>query len=121
MPTLDSLLDSWGTYVCVCYTAYLIQYNTYTPTAVNGGSFYSPLALAQLYHTSACPQEAYSFVDENGTFGMRTEHMKAHVGDDGVLHLVANRNTLKDQIYSLDLERARMLTKVGRFRLRNLV
>eukprot|EP00983_Pelagomonas_calceolata_P052536 1142877-Pelagomonas_calceolata.AAC.7 len=44
---------------------------------------------------------------------MRTEHMKAYVGDDGALHLVADRSTLKEQIYSLDLERARMLTKVG--------
>jgi len=68
---------------------------------------------AQLYHASACPQEAYSFVDENGVFGMRTEHMKAHVGDDGSLHLVADRDTLKAQIYSLDLDRARMLTKVS--------
>lgn len=71
------------------------------------------LACLQLYHTSACPQEAYSYVDDTGIFGMRTEHMKAFVGDDGSLHLVADRESLKDQIYSLDLERARMLTKVS--------
>jgi hypothetical protein len=72
------------------------------------------LLIFQLYHTSACPQEAYSFVDENGVFSMRSEHMKAYVGDDGSIHLVANRETLKEQINSLDLSRARMLTKASR-------
>uniref|UniRef100_A0A7S3QVQ9 DUF4460 domain-containing protein n=1 Tax=Dunaliella tertiolecta TaxID=3047 RepID=A0A7S3QVQ9_DUNTE len=85
----------------------------------NNPNYFKHLSI-QLYHTSACPQEAYSFVDDNGVFKMRTEHMKAYVGDDGALHLVADRSTLKEQIYSLDLERARMLTKVSLYWLKRV-
>jgi hypothetical protein len=68
----------------------------------------------QLYHPSSAPQDTYSFIDSNGTFNMRTSHMRPYIGDDGALHLVADRETIQEQLMSLDLERARMLTQVLR-------
>jgi hypothetical protein len=67
----------------------------------------------QLYHPSSAPQDTYSYIDSNGTFNMRTAHMRPYIGDDGALHLVADRETIQEQLLSLELERARMLTQVG--------
>ncbi len=70
----------------------------------------------QLYHPTSCPQEAYSYVDDNGNFNMRTSYMKAFVGDDGTVHLVADKETIIDQLQAVDMTRARMLTKVSEAR-----
>lgn len=66
----------------------------------------------QLYHPSSCPQDTFSFVESDGTFNMRSAQMRPFVGDDGVLHLVAERDTIQDQLLGLELDRARMLTQV---------
>lgn len=68
--------------------------------------------MPQLYHPSSCPQEVQSFVDSSGTFNMKTTYMKPFVGDDGALHIVADRETINEQLRGLDLPRARTLTQV---------
>jgi hypothetical protein len=37
----------------------------------------------------------------------------SHVADDGCLHVVADRAKLREALQMLDLQRARVLTKVG--------
>jgi hypothetical protein len=37
----------------------------------------------------------------------------SHVADDGCLHVVADRTKLREALQKLDLQRARVLTKVG--------
>jgi len=41
-----------------------------------------------------------------------TSHMRPYVGDNGKVHLVAERETLRDQIYAVDLASARTRTEV---------
>ncbi len=67
----------------------------------------------QLYHPDSCPMESVGAMDENGVFTLREEPMRAYVADDGVLHVVAERRTIRQQIRSLDLGRARVLTRVA--------
>ncbi|KAI8475841.1 MAG: hypothetical protein J3K34DRAFT_382443 [Monoraphidium minutum] len=43
-----------------------------------------------------------------------------YVGDDGCLHVVSDRHTLRDVLMGLDLERARVLTRVSMFWLRRV-
>lgn len=69
----------------------------------------------QLYHPDMCPVESFTQRDEAGNYRMKTSYMKSYVADDGTVHLVADSNSIKEQIYGLDLERARMLSFVSDF------
>ena len=56
----------------------------------------------------------HSHLDEHGNFiRMETSHMKSFIGDDGVLHVVADRETIKEQLQALDLPKARTFSEVG--------
>jgi hypothetical protein len=70
------------------------------------------LPRAQLYPPALSPQESTAFVDENGMFSMRTQYMRAYVGDDGCVHVVAEKETMSKQLRALDLSHARTLTYV---------
>ena len=74
----------------------------------------------QLYHPDSCPVASTGFMDENGVFDVRMEPMKAYVADDGVLHVVGERRTIRQQIRGLDLGRARVLTRVASIWLRRV-
>ncbi len=51
-------------------------------------------------------------MDEDGSFNMRTSYMKSYIGDDGAVHLVADKDSMREQLLSIDMTRARMLTQV---------
>jgi hypothetical protein len=55
-------------------------------------------ACPKLYHPAVCPQEAYSYVDASGNFSMTTSYIRSYVGDDGAIHIVADRASVKDQV-----------------------
>lgn len=74
----------------------------------------------QLYHPHSCPVESTSYVDEHGFYNMKTSYMRSFIADDGCVHLVADRMSIKQQVMSVDLERARMLTKVTFFWLKRV-
>lgn len=69
----------------------------------------------QLYHPDMCPVESYSYIDEAGEYRMRTSYIKSYVADDGSVHVVADNTTIRDQLMTLDLDRARMLAFVADF------
>lgn len=74
----------------------------------------------QLYHPANCPVESYTYVQPDGSFNIKTKQMNSYVADDGSLHLVADRASVKSQLKTLDLSRAKMLTKVTLFWLRRV-
>ena len=57
--------------------------------------------------------DSKSYYDEGGTFRFETENMRAYIGDDGRIHVVADPDSMTQQLAGLDLERARTLTQVG--------
>lgn len=68
-----------------------------------------------LYHTSMCPQESSSFIDDCGLFSLHTRPMSAYIADDGCIHVVADQHTIQKEIKQLDLDRARTLTTAAYF------
>lgn len=46
---------------------------------------------------------------------MKVQYMRAHIADDGTIHIAADRATMKQQLASVDLDRARTLTKTSYF------
>lgn len=84
-----------------------------TVAAKRGSAAYFEGITVQLYHPELCPQETYSYVDDEGDFNMRTSYMKSYIGDDGAVHLVADKHTITEQLMAVDVDRARMLTQVS--------
>eukprot|EP01025_Chloroclados_australasicus_P055430 TRINITY_DN670_c0_g1_i1.p1 TRINITY_DN670_c0_g1~~TRINITY_DN670_c0_g1_i1.p1 ORF type:complete len:580 (-),score=66.70 TRINITY_DN670_c0_g1_i1:565-2304(-) len=69
----------------------------------------------RLYHSKNCPYETYSWIDDKGEFNVKTGKMHSYIGEDGVLHVIADRSSTKRQIQALDLARARLLSKLSTF------
>lgn len=75
----------------------------------------------RLYHPEACPMDTIGYMDDDGALNLRSCLMKSHGGDDGTLHIVANADTLAEEVANLDLHRARLLTRLSGFWLRRQV
>lgn len=73
-----------------------------------------------LYHPENTPLGTYSFVDGSGNYNFKTTRMRSYVADDGSLHVVADRVSIKKALRSMDLERARVLTQVTMFWLKRV-
>ncbi len=73
----------------------------------------------RLYHPDSCPFDTYRF-REGGPLDMNTPSMPSYVGDDGCLHIVADRNSITQSLLELDLERARLLTRLSMFWVRRV-
>ncbi|KAJ9527460.1 hypothetical protein QJQ45_025732 [Haematococcus lacustris] len=97
----------------------VLEYGLHTLSQTEGPAAFEGLTI-QLYHPSSCPQETYSYIEHDGTFHMRTSYMKSYIGDDGALHLVADRDIIVEQLQALDVSRARMLTQVSFFWLKRV-
>lgn len=69
----------------------------------------------RLYHPEACPLDTLSFTDRDGAFNLTQGRISSHVADDGVLHLVADPAAVLDSAGGLDLERARLLSRLASF------
>ncbi len=66
------------------------------------------VALIPVLDTQVCPKDtAINGVD------MRLEDMRAYIGDDGRVHIVADHMTMRNQLAALDLTRAKSLTKAA--------
>ncbi|KAK9817188.1 hypothetical protein WJX72_010816 [[Myrmecia] bisecta] len=74
----------------------------------------------RLYHPYSCPFDTYEFLDDDGGFNTRTGLMQSYVADDGCLHIVADRAHIQEAVISLDLERARILTRLSLFWVRRV-
>lgn len=67
-----------------------------------------------VYHPDACPLGGFGLHHDGDAFGLGAGHiMCSHVADDGCLHVVADRIGLRESFMAMDLDRARVLTKVG--------
>lgn len=67
-----------------------------------------------VYHPEACPLGGFGLHHDGDSFGLGAGHiMRSHVADDGCLHVVADRVGLRESLLQMDLDRARVLTKVG--------
>ena len=68
-----------------------------------------------VYHPDNCPLGGgLGIEDEMAGLGLNgTGTTTSHVADDGCLHVVADRSTLREALRAMDLDRARVLTKVG--------
>eukprot|EP01024_Parvocaulis_polyphysoides_P030148 TRINITY_DN27393_c0_g1_i1.p1 TRINITY_DN27393_c0_g1~~TRINITY_DN27393_c0_g1_i1.p1 ORF type:complete len:447 (-),score=52.08 TRINITY_DN27393_c0_g1_i1:11-1288(-) len=71
--------------------------------------------IVRLYHSKNCPYETYSWIDEKGEFNVKTGKMHSYIGEDGILHIIADRSSTRRQIQALDLGRARLLSKLSNF------
>lgn len=66
-----------------------------------------------VYHPDACPLGGFGLHHDGDAFGLGAGHiMRSHVADDGCLHVVADRIGLREALLAMDLDRARVLTKV---------
>lgn len=66
-----------------------------------------------VYHPDACPLGGFGLHHDGDAFGLGAGHiMRSHVADDGCLHVVADRVGLRESLMAMDLDRARVLTKV---------
>lgn len=69
-----------------------------------------------VYHPDNCPVAGFGMADDDGGLGVGSSGWRqSRVADDGCLHVVADRATLREALRMLDLERARVLTKVTMF------
>lgn len=67
-----------------------------------------------VYHPDACPLGGFGLHHDGDAFGLGAGHiMRSHVADDGCLHVVADRIGLRESLMAMDLDRARVLTKVS--------
>ncbi|KAL4858162.1 hypothetical protein ACK3TF_001655 [Chlorella vulgaris] len=69
----------------------------------------------RLYHPDSRPLGTLSYVDWNGTYNQRTAPIASHVADNGVVHVVADGEVMRDLLPNLDLSRARLLSRLGSF------
>lgn len=68
-----------------------------------------------VYHPEYCPVDCYSYVDSNGMLNMRTERIRSDIREDGSVVLVADKDRIFNDLLSLDLARARLLTRADNF------
>ncbi|WIA32850.1 hypothetical protein OEZ86_006027 [Tetradesmus obliquus] len=74
-----------------------------------------------VYHPDTCPLGAFGLHNNEDHYGLGAGHlMRSHVADDGCLHVVADRMGLREALKTMDLERARVLTKVTMFWLKRV-
>lgn len=73
-----------------------------------------------VYHPEQCPLGTYTYVDPDGTFNVKTTRMRSYIADDGCIHIVADRASIKTMLRNLDLEQARILTRVTMFWLKRV-
>jgi len=65
-----------------------------------------------LYHPDIAPMDTFSYhVSPSGGF----DKMRSHISKDGVLHLLADRATIRSAIKEMDISRAQLLTRLTRF------
>ncbi|PSC70243.1 hypothetical protein C2E20_6326 [Micractinium conductrix] len=70
----------------------------------------------RLYHPASRPLGTQGYVDTDGAFNLRTQPITSHVADNGVVHVVAgDPESLSETLPRLDLNRARLLAKLGSF------
>lgn len=69
----------------------------------------------RLYHPNTAPLATRGFQSPDGTFNVRSVPMISHVGEAGTVHIVAEAQGLVSALRNLDLDRARLLCKVGSF------
>ncbi|BDA42157.1 hypothetical protein COCOBI_03-0420 [Coccomyxa sp. Obi] len=69
----------------------------------------------RLYHPDSAPFDTSSFLDPSGSYNLRTSCIESYVADDGCLHIVADRHRIQEAVASLDLHRARLLTRLSLF------
>lgn len=71
----------------------------------------------KLYHPDTAPLATVGYQDAEGAFNMRSEPMESHIGETGILHIVAHPDPLRvaAAISRLDLNRAQLLGKVSTF------
>uniref|UniRef100_A0A061QW88 Uncharacterized protein n=1 Tax=Tetraselmis sp. GSL018 TaxID=582737 RepID=A0A061QW88_9CHLO len=70
----------------------------------------------RLYHPDAAPMDTVVYKDDDsGAVNMEAGTMRSHVGDDGVVHLVADRATMRAAIRALDISRAQLLTRLSQY------
>lgn len=84
---------------------------------VDGGDSYAGLAF-HLYHPWNAPSQTYAWTDDEGNDReprMESAVMNAHVAADGVMHVIADRRTLRSQVDSLNVQHARVLAGVNNF------
>ncbi|KAK9901712.1 hypothetical protein WJX75_009812 [Coccomyxa subellipsoidea] len=69
----------------------------------------------RLYHPDSAPFDTSSFLDNSGSYNLRTNCIESYVADDGCLHIVADRHRIQEAVSRLDLGRARLLTRLSLF------
>lgn len=69
----------------------------------------------RLYHPSTVPAVNSGIQDEDGTFRMRNVLMESHVGENGMVHLVAGVDEMKRALALLDFERAKIFSRVEKY------
>jgi hypothetical protein len=69
----------------------------------------------RLYHPSTVPAVNSGIQDEDGTFRMRNVLMESHVGENGMVHLVAGVDELQRALRHLDFDRARLFSRVEKY------
>lgn len=69
----------------------------------------------RLYHPSTVPAVNSGIQDEDGTFRMRNVLMESHVGENGMVHLVAGVEELQRALQCLDFDRAQIFSRVEKY------
>lgn len=69
----------------------------------------------RLYHPSTVPAVNSGVQDEDGTFRMRNVLMESHVGENGMVHLVAGVDELQRALTNLDFDRAKIFSRVEKY------
>ena len=71
----------------------------------------------KLYHPDAAPLATIGYQDAEGAFNMRSEPMESHIGETGILHIVAypDAERVAASLSRLELNRAQLLGKVSTF------
>jgi hypothetical protein len=73
-----------------------------------------------VYHPDAPPAPDLGSGGSGSSLGSLDRDGGGYVSDDGCLHVVAERHSLRDAVLALDLERARVLTRVTMFWLKRV-
>ena len=74
----------------------------------------------RLYHPESAPFDTTPAMEADGRLGLRPSAMRSHVGQDGSLHVVADRTRISQAFAQMDLDHARMLTRLALFWVRRV-
>ncbi|KAI8104390.1 hypothetical protein M9434_002948 [Picochlorum sp. BPE23] len=69
----------------------------------------------RLYHPDTVPAVKSGIQDADGTFRMRNVLMESHVGENGMVHLVAGVEQLRRALDRLDFDRAKIFSRVEKY------